>query len=117
VQYVVNTSMKLERNKSCGGQGQQRFTVNGTAVADDGSRFRLSFYSADSVPPDGLAPSHLRGTWNQRDSLHIEADLHMRQGKSAITDSADPETGPPQPGALHRAGANEYPALCRRLRG
>ena len=104
--------------RMCGGpKGEQRFTVNGHAVDDDGSRFRLSFYPADSVPPDGLAPSHLRGMWNHRDSLRIEADLHVRQGKSVITNSADPETGQPQQGALHRGSANEYPALCRGLRG
>ena len=103
--------------RMCGGaNGEQRFTVSGHLVDDDGSRFRLGFYPADSVPPDGLAPSHLRGMWNQRDSLRIEADVHMRQGKAAITNSADPETGPPQPGALHRAPPNEYAVLCRRLR-
>ena len=103
--------------RMCGGpKGEQRFTLHGNNVTDDASRFRLSFYPADSVPPDGLAPSHLRGAWNGHDSLRIEADLHLRQGASAITNSADPETGQPQPGALHRANANEYPALCRRLR-
>ena len=104
--------------RMCGGpNGEQRFTVSGHVVDDDGSRFRLGFYPADSVPPDGLAPSHLRGMWNQQDSLRVEADLHLRQGKAAITNSADPETGPPQQGAFHRGQPNEYPALCRRLRG
>jgi hypothetical protein len=104
--------------RMCGGpKGEQRFTVTGNNVDDDASRFRLGFYPSDSVPPDGLAPSHLRGSWDHRDSLRIEADLYVRQGASAITNSADPETGQPQPGALHRASANEYPALCRRLRG
>ena len=112
------TDMLVGELRMCGGpKGEQRFSVTGHPVADDASRFALGFYPADSVPLDGLAPSHLRGAWDQRDSLRIEADLHVRQGKSAITNSADPETGQPQPGTLHRAGANEYPALCRRLRG
>jgi hypothetical protein len=113
------TSDKLAGElRMCGGpKGEQRFTLHGNNVTDDASRFRLSFYPADSVPPDGLAPSHLRGAWNGSDSLKIEADLYLRRGASAITNSADPETGPPQPGALHRASPNEYPALCRRLRG
>ena len=103
--------------RMCGGpNGEQRFTVTGYPVDDDASRFALGFYPADSVPPDGLAPSHMRGTWNHQDSLRVEVDLHMRRGKSAITSTDDPETGLPQPGALHRASANEYPALCRRLR-
>ena len=102
--------------RMCGGpKGEQRFTVTGNNVDDDASRFRLSFYPADSVPPDGLAPSHLRGAWNGRDSLRIEADLHVRQGAAAITNSADPETGRPQPGALRRASPNEYPRTCRSL--
>jgi hypothetical protein len=103
--------------RMCGGpNGQQRFVLHGNNLDDDASRFRLGFYPADSVPPDGLAPSHLRGWWNQRDSLRIEADLYLRAGKSAITSTADPETGTPQAGALHRANPNEYPALCARLR-
>lgn len=104
--------------RMCGGpNGQQRFLLNGNNLDADASRFRLSFSSADSVPPDGLAPSHLRGAWDGRDSLRIEADLYLREGKSAITSTADPETGPPQLGALRRANPNEYPALCARLRG
>jgi hypothetical protein len=104
--------------RMCGGpKGEQRFTITGNNVTDDASRFRLSFSVADSVPPDGLAPSHLRGAWDGRDSLRIEADLYLRQRQSAITSTADPETGPPQRGALHRADVNEYPALCARLRG
>jgi hypothetical protein len=116
--YRRATSDKLVGElRMCGGpKGEQRFTLHGNNVTDDASRFRLSFYPADSVPPDGLAPSHLRGAWDGRDSLRIEADLYVRQGKSAITNSADPETGAPQPGALHRAEPNEYPALCARLR-
>jgi hypothetical protein len=102
--------------RMCGGpKGEQRFTLHGNNVTDDASRFRLSFYPADSVPPSGLAPSHLRGAWDGRDSLRIEADLYLRQGASAITNSADPETGQPQPGALRRAEPNEYPSLCARL--
>lgn len=104
--------------RMCGGpKGEQRFTVIGNNIDDDASQFRLGFYPADSVPRGGLAPTHLRGMWDHRDALRIEADLHVGQGQSAITDSADPETGRPRPGALHRASANEYPALCRRLRG
>ena len=102
--------------RMCGGpKGEQRFTLTGNNVTDDASRFRLGFYPADSVPRDGLAPSHLRGEWDLRDSLRIEADLHVRQGAAAITNSADPETGRPQPGALHRGQPNEYSALCERL--
>jgi len=111
------SEMLVGELRMCGGPKEQRFTVTGYPVDDDASRFSLGFYPADSVPPDGLAPSHMRGMWNHKDSLRVEADLHMRQGKSAITNTADPETGPPQAGALHRASANEYPALCRRLRG
>jgi hypothetical protein len=104
--------------RMCGGSnGQQRFDVRGNDVADGASRFRLSFSTTDSVPPDGLAPSHLRGTWDGRDSLRIEVDLYLQQGKSAITSTADPETGTPQQGALRRAKPNDYPALCARLRG
>jgi len=95
---------------------EQRFELHGNELADDASRFRLSFRVPEGItPPDGLAPSHLRGMWNGHDSLRVEADLYLRRGASAITDSADPETGPPQPGALHRAPLQEFRATCNRL--
>ena len=112
----ANSDKLVGELRMCGGpNGEQRFTFHGNNVTDDASRFRLGFYPADSVPRDGLAPSHLRGAWDGRDSLRIEADLHMRRDKAAITSSADPETGTPQPGALHRAEPNEYGVLCRSL--
>jgi hypothetical protein len=103
--------------RMCGGSsGAQRFELHGNNVADDASRFRLSFRVPEgTTPSDGLAPSHLRGMWNGRDSLRIEADLYLRRGASAITDGADPETGAPQPGALHRAEPKEFSATCNRL--
>lgn len=101
----------------CGGRtGEQRFDLHGNELADDASRFRLTFRVPEgSTPPDGLAPSHLRGTWNGRDSLRVEADLYLRRGASSITDGADAETGAPQPGALHRAPLREFRATCNRL--
>jgi hypothetical protein len=103
--------------RMCGGSGgTQRFELHGNNVSDDASRFRLSFRVPEgTTPADGLAPSHLRGMWNGRDSLRVEADLYLRRGASAITDGADPETGTPQPGALHRADPSEFGATCTRL--
>jgi len=103
--------------RMCGGpNGEQQFELHGTELTSDASRFRLGFRVPDGTqPPDGLAPSFLRGMWNGRDSLRVEADLYLRRGESAITDSADPVTGAPQPGALHRADAREFSATCHRL--
>jgi hypothetical protein len=103
--------------RMCGGPVLQRFTLHGNNLDDDASHFRLSFYPADSVPPDGLAPSRLAGTWNHQDSLKIEADLYERRGKGAVTNSADPVTGKPQPGALHRGAESDFRALCGELAG
>ena len=101
----------------CGGpNGQQWFELHGNNLSDDGSRFQLSFRVPErTTPPDGLAPSHLRGMWNGRDSLRVEADLYLRRGAATITSSADPETGPPQPGALHRAALQEFRTTCNGL--
>jgi hypothetical protein len=99
-----------------GANGDQRFELHGNELADDASRFRLSFAVPEGTTPrDGLAPSHLRGMWNGHDSLRVEADLYLRRGVAAITDGADPETGRPQPGALHRGDAREFGAACNRL--
>ncbi len=114
--YRKATSDKLVGElRLCGGTAPQRFTLHGNNLDDDASRFRLSFAVADSTPPDGLAPSHLRGTWNHEDSLRIEADLYQRRGVSAITDGADPETGRPQLGALHRGGEADFRTACNRM--
>ena len=104
--------------RMCGGSnGDQRFELHGNELAADASRFRLSFaIPGGTTPLDGLAPSFLRGMWNGRDSLRVEADLYLQRGASAITDTSDPETGAPQPGALHRADAREFSATCHRLR-
>jgi len=95
---------------------EQRLELHGNELADDASRFRLSFRVPEgTTPADGLTPSNLRGMWNGRDSLRVEADLYLRRGASAITDGADAETGAPQPGALHRAALAEFRATCHRL--
>jgi len=95
---------------------EQRFELHGNELTDDASRFRLSFLVPEgTTPADGLAPSHLRGMWNGRDSLRVEADLYLRRGASSITDGADAETGAPQPGALHRAALQEFRATCHQL--
>jgi hypothetical protein len=111
--YRRATSDKLVGTlEMCGGPVTQHFTLHGNNTDDDASHFRLSFAVADSTPPDGLAPSHLRGTWNHKDSLKIEAELYERRGPGAVTNSADPVTGQPQLGALHRASESEFRALC-----
>ena len=112
----ANSDKLVGELRMCGGpKGEQRFTLTGNNVTGDASRFRLSFSPADSVPPDGLAPSHLRGEWDLRDSLNIEADLYVRAGASAITNSADPETGRPQSGALRRANEAAFRTRCAGL--
>ncbi len=79
-----------------------------------GSRFRLSLYPADSVPPDGLAPSHIQGRWTGGDSLALALSLYLRKGKSAISSTNDPDTGPDTPATLTRATEADSNSLCRR---
>ena len=96
----------------------QRFTMWGTP--DDkatGARFHLALSEADSTSvPDGLAPSHIRGQWDRANSLALEVSLHLRRGRSAITNSADPDTGRDTPMTLTRGAEAEFDALCRNRR-
>jgi hypothetical protein len=117
--YRRATSDKLVGElRMCGGAAtEQRFTLHGNNLDEQASQFRLSFAVADSTPSNGLAPSHLQGRWNARDSLAIAADLYVRRGASAITDSADPDTGRPASGGLHRGTEAEFRALCGRIGG
>jgi hypothetical protein len=95
----------------------QRFTFHGEPEdAKTASRFHLAFRTADSVPPDGLSPSHAQGRWSGGDSLGLALSLYLRRGKSAITDSADPDTKGDTPATLARGTEAEFNALCSRLR-
>jgi len=95
--------------------GEQHFTVRGNIVANDPSRFQLSVSVADSDAADGLAPRTLRGTWDARDSLGVNADLYVRYRGQAVSLPHASETTRPQPGALHRAESTEFRTLCERL--
>jgi hypothetical protein len=112
------TSWLEGRSLVCAKHGRvQRFTVNGEPEdTKRGSRFRLAFRVADSLPPDGLSPSHVLGQWAGKDTITLAVSLYMRQGKSAITSSADPDTGGDTPATLARGTDAEFAALCNRLR-
>ncbi|PYP76123.1 MAG: hypothetical protein DMD35_19530 [Gemmatimonadetes bacterium] len=100
----------------CGAaQGEQHFTVRGNVGTGDASRFQLSVSVADSATADGLAPRMLRGTWDGRDSLNVNADLYVRYHGQAVNLPHASETTRPQPGALHRADSAEFRTLCERL--
>ena len=116
-------SRMRERNRSnlkgelraCGGSREQRFSVTGKNEDRTASRFRLALAVSDSNPPDGLAPSHLRGRWDGRDSLAFEVDMYLRRGQSVITSSDSPDTGQPARLALRRGDEGDFDALCARM--
>lgn len=100
----------------CGSpKGEQRFTLRGNVVANDASRFRLELFVADSAPADGLAPGALRGSWNGRDSLGVDADLYVSYRGARVVNLRDSETNTPQPGVLHRADSTDFRTVCERL--
>jgi hypothetical protein len=101
----------------CAAPGRvQHFTAWGEPADGAASHFRLSLSPADSVPLDGLAPSHIRGRWDGRDSLALEASLYLRRGKSAISSSDDPDTKGDTPLTMKRGTEAAFDSLCSRLR-
>jgi hypothetical protein len=97
----------------CGGPaGEQRFAFDGTNDDAAASRFHLGLYPADSIPPDGFAPSHMRGSWNGRDSLALDADMYVRRGRAAISHSDDPHTSRPAHAFMRRGTEADFRALC-----
>jgi len=80
-----------------------------------GSRFHLATSPTDSIPVDGLAPSHIKGTWAGGDSIDVLLSLYLRRGKSAISSTADPDTGPDTPATLKRGTEAEFTSLCTRV--
>lgn len=101
----------------CAAPGRvQHFTAWGEPDDGAASRFHLSLSPADSVPPDGLAPSHIRGRWDGRDSLALATSFYLRRGKSAISSSDDPDTKGDTPVTMTRGTEPAFDSLCRRLR-
>jgi hypothetical protein len=102
---------------TCTGPGRpNEYEVDGDPEDNGASRFRLSMHpKADSLITDGLAPSHMKGRWGGGDSIELEISLHLRRGKSAISNSADPDTGRDTPATLNRGTEAQFTALCRRL--
>jgi hypothetical protein len=100
----------------CGGERLQTFDIlNGSARDNAASQFYVGLYPADSVPPDGLAPSHFRGRWDGHDSLTIEADVHIRRGQSAMSTGVDPSGLKPRLG-MTRGDEAAFGSLCARMR-
>jgi len=100
----------------CDGPGRVRhLEASGEPNDSRASRFHLGTSSTDSLPPEGLAPSHLYARWDGADSLALEAALYLRRGKSAITQSDSPDTGRNTPLTLRRGTEATFTALCGRL--
>jgi hypothetical protein len=76
------------------------------------SRFHLAMSPADSVVPDGLSPSHIQGRWGGGDAVDLSVSLYMRRGKSAISSTDDPDTGPDQRVTLKRGTEAQFNSLC-----
>jgi hypothetical protein len=101
----------------CDGPGRvRRLEASGEPNDNGASRFHLGTSPTDSLPPEGLAPSHLYGRFDGSDSLALEASLYLRRGKSAITQSDDPDTGLKNtPLTLRRGTEAMFTSLCGRL--
>jgi len=102
----------------CDGPGRVRhLEASGEPNDDRASRFHLATSPTDSAPsPEGLAPSHIYGSWDGADSLALEASLYLMRGKSAITKSDDPDTGLRNtPLTLRRGTEAAFTALCDQL--
>ena len=107
----------IGRVLTCTGRGRpNEFVLDGDPEDNRASRFRLSMHPrADSLMTDGLAPSHMKGRWSGNDSIDLEVSLHLRRGKAAISNSADPDTGRDTPVTLNRGTEAQFTALCSRL--
>ena len=102
----------------CDGPGRLRqLEASGEPNDKRASRFHLGTSPMDSLPQaDGLSPSHLYGVFDGSDSLALEVSLYMRRGRSAITQSDDPDTGLKRtPLALRRGTEAAFTSLCGKL--
>ena len=104
------------RELVCDGKGLvRRYRVSGKPEDSGPSRFRLATISPDNVQQDGLTPSTMNGRWDGGDALSLDVSLYLRQGKSAITNTADPDTGRDTPLMMTRGTQADFDSLCGRL--
>jgi hypothetical protein len=95
------------------GGGVRRLKASGKP--DDtgtASTFRLGTSPADTIGPDGLSPSTMKGRWGGGDTIDLSVSLYMRKGKSAISSTGDPDTGPDQHVTLRRGTEAQFNSLC-----
>ena len=76
------------------------------------STFHLGTSPADTVGPDGLQPSTIKGRWDGGDKVDLTVSLYMRKGKSAVSSTGDPDTGPDQHTTLRRGTETQFNSLC-----
>jgi len=102
----------------CDAPGRVR-QLKASGVPDDNAaaHFHLATSAADDgPPPEGLAPSHIYGQFDGTDTLKLEASLYLRRGASAITSTADPDTGLQRtPFTLRRGIEPTFVSLCSGL--
>lgn len=102
---------------TCTGTGRpNEFQLDGKPEDNNASRFRLSMHPrVDSLNSDGLAPSHMKGRWGGGDSIDLSISLHLRRGKSSISNSADPDTGRDTQATLGRGTDAKFSSVCQSL--
>ena len=76
------------------------------------STFHLGTSPADTVGPDGLQPSTIKGRWDGGDKVDLTVSLYMRKGRSAVSSTGDPDTGPDQHTTLRRGTEAQFNSLC-----
>jgi hypothetical protein len=76
------------------------------------STFHLGTTPVDSVAPEGLSPSTIKGRWGGGDTIDLSVALYMRKGKSSISSTSDPDTGPEQHATLERGTEAQFNSLC-----
>ena len=107
----------IGRVVTCTGAGRpNEFVLDGKPEDNGASRFRLSMYPrVDSLNADGLAPSHMKGSWGGGGSIDLQISLHLHRGKSSISNSADPDTGRDQQATLNRGSEARFSSICQSL--
>ena len=81
------------------------------------TRLHGSTQPIESPPPEGLSLSSFRGGWDGADALNLEVQFYWRNGASAITSSADPDTQGWVPLPLRRNTEADFTARCERIAG
>ena len=103
--------------RTCDESGLVRaFTVSGAPENRDATRLHLTGLPVEKPALNGLRLGTMQGTWDQANTLHIEAQLYVEKDGGTTSGADYPDTEKPAPLHMTHGGDSEFRAVCARIK-